>query len=45
MAIAQPPKETLIEMYTSLRAKRGNLICWNQPVGDCFVTLFLAMTN
>jgi hypothetical protein len=29
----------------SLRAKRGNPGLWNQSVGDCFVTLFLAMTG
>ncbi len=34
-----------IETFPSLRAKRGNLILWNQLFGDCFVTLFLAMTD
>jgi len=28
-----------------LRAKRGNLTQWNQSVGDCRVTPFLAMTT
>jgi hypothetical protein len=28
-----------------LRAKRGNLVTWNQSFGDCFVTVFLAMTD
>jgi len=39
-------KETLINSeFTSLRAKRGNLLQWNQSVRDCRVTSFLAMTN
>jgi hypothetical protein len=33
-----------IEVSSSLRAQRGNLMVWIQLPGDCFVTLFLAMT-
>jgi hypothetical protein len=35
----------LITKSSSLRAQRGSLPPWNQPVGDRFVTSFLTVTN
>jgi hypothetical protein len=41
MQIVAEKGSRLTAMYLSLRAQRGNLMEWNQPRGDSFVTLFL----
>jgi hypothetical protein len=46
------PKQALIDSTKVViaprghkRAKRGNLIIYNQSLGDCFVAMLLAMTR